>query len=434
MALSKAYGLGRPVYLVDGCRTPFLKARGTPGDFRASDLAVLAGRALLLRQPFDPAVLDEVILGCAMPRVDEANIARVAALRLGIGNSIPAWTVQRNCGSGLQALDAAAMNIASGRSDLILAGGAEAMSHAPVLLSDAMVDFLAQWRHARGLRAKLSLVFRLRPEHIRPVFSLARGLTDPIVELTMGQTAESLAFRFGISRERMDAYAVESHRRLARAQDEGCLEEIVPLYAEDGRFIDKDDGLRRDANPEGLSRLRPVFDLPYGLVTPGNSAQITDGAAWLILASEDAVAKFGLPVAGRIISCTWAGLDPRQMGLGPVHAISRILIEQGLKASDVDYWEINEAFAAQILACLDAWTDPEYCRDELGLKEAWASIDPARLNVDGGALAIGHPVGASGTRIVLHLLRVLARNGARRGIASLCVGGGQGGAMLIERC
>jgi acetyl-CoA C-acetyltransferase len=252
--------------------------------------------------------------------------------------------------------------------------------------------------------------------------------------MTMGQTAENLAFRFGISRERMDVYAVESHHRLARAQDEGLLDEIVPLYTEDGRFLNKDDGVRRDAGLEDLSRLKPAFDPPYGLVTPGNSAQISDGAAWLILASEDAIAKYGLHAVGKILSCTWTGLDPRQMGLGPVYAMSRILTEQGLTASDIDYWEINEAFAAQILACLDAWSSAEFCRTELGLKEAWTGIDPDRLNVDGGALAIGHPVGASGTRIVLHLLRVLARNGARRGMASLCVGGGQGGAMLIERC
>jgi acetyl-CoA C-acetyltransferase len=434
MTLSKAYGSGRPVYLVDGCRTPFLRARGEPGIFRASDLAVAAGRALLLRLPFAPKDLDEVILGCAAPGPDEANIARVASLRMGCGDGVPAWTVQRNCGSGLQALDSAATNIASGRSDLILAGGTEAMSHAPVLFSTAMVEFLGQWRRAHSMRVKLSLLLRLRSAHIRPLFGLVRGLTDPIVEMTMGQTAENLAFRFGISRERMDAYAIESHRRLARAQDEKYLDEIIPLYTEDGRFIEKDDGVRRDVSLENLARLKPAFDQPYGLVTPGNSAQITDGAAWLILASEKAVNKYRLPVAGRIISCAWTGLDPRQMGLGPVHAMSYILKEQRLQADGVDYWEINEAFSAQILACLEAWSSSEYCRTEFGMNEAWTGIDPMRLNVDGGALAIGHPVGASGARIVLHLLRVLVRSGARRGMASLCIGGGQGGAMLIERC
>lgn len=433
MTRSKAYGTGRPVYLIDGARTPFLKARNSPGPFRASDLAVASGRALLLRQRFAPEELDEVLLGCVAPGPDEANIARVVSLRLGCGKKVPAWTLQRNCGSGLQALDSAAMNIASGRSDLILAGGTEAMSHAPLLLNTKMVRTLSQWNSARNLRKRLSLLFGLRPGHFRPVFSLVRGLTDPVVGLSMGQTAENLANRFRISRERMDAYAVESHRRIAKAQDEQLLDEIIPLYSENGSVLDKDDGVRREASLAVLARLKPVFDPPYGLVTAGNSAQITDGAAWLILASETAVKRYGLPIEGCILDCTWAGVDPKEMGLGPVHAMSRLLTDQGLQAGDIDYWEINEAFSAQMLACLDAWVSPEYCRYELGRNEAWTGIDPERLNVDGGALAIGHPVGASGARIVLHLLRVMARNGARRGMAGLCVGGGQGGAMLIER-
>jgi acetyl-CoA C-acetyltransferase len=433
MTLSGSYGEGRPVYLVDGCRTPFLKATGKPGPFRASDLALAAGRSLLLRQQFSPEQLDEVLLGCAVPGPDEANIARIVSLRIGCGNAVPAWTLQRNCGSGLQALDAAAMNIASGRSQLILAGGVEAMSHAPVLLNTDMVDFLAEWNSAKGLGAKLPMLLRLRPNYFRPVFGLLRGLKDPMVGLSMGQTAEFLAYRFGITRERMDAYAVESHRRLAQAQDRGHLGEIVPLYTRDGRFLDRDDGVRRDTSLKDLARLKPVFDRPYGLVTAGNSAQVTDGAAWLILAGEEAVTKYGLRVAGRIVDCAWSGLDPRQMGLGPVHAMSRVLKNQRLHSQDIDYWEINEAFSAQVLACLDAWSNPDYCRREIGLEEAWTAVDPERLNVDGGALAIGHPVGASGARIVLHLLRVLTRNGARRGMAALCVGGGQGGAMLIER-
>jgi acetyl-CoA C-acetyltransferase len=434
MMQSKAYGTGRPVYLVDGCRTPFLKARGKPGPFRASDLAVGAGRSLLLRQRFAPEELDEVLLGCVAPGPDEANIARIVSLRLGCGDKVPAWTLQRNCGSGLQALDAAAMNIASGRSDLILAGGTEAMSHAPLFLNTAMVSMLAQWNKTRNPGTKLSLLFKLRPNHFRPIVGLMRGLTDPIVGLTMGQTAENLANRFRISREQSDSYAVQSHRRLAKAQDEARLDEITPLYSSNGSLMEKDDGLHRNANLADLARLKPVFDPPFGLVTAGNSAQITDGAALLILASESAVNKYRLPVAGQIRTCAWVGVDPKQMGLGPVHAMSQVLMEQGLSAGDIDYWEINEAFSAQILACLDAWVNPEYCRNELGRNEAWSGINPERLNVDGGALAIGHPVGASGARIVLHLLRIMARNNARLGMASLCIGGGQGGAMLIERC
>ena len=433
MADAGAYKTGRPVYIVDGCRTPFLKARGMPGPFRASDLAVAAGRALLLRQPFGPEELDEVILGCIIPGPDEANIGRVVSLRLGCGKEVPAWTVQRNCGSGMQAADSAAMNIAHGRANLVLAGGTEAMSHAPVLLNDEMLEVLGAWSRAGGAAERVRLLGGLRPRHFRMVVGLLHGLTDPITGLSMGQTAEELAQRFLISRERMDAYALESHRRLAQAQDEGRLGEITPLYAVDGGFYDHDEGVRRDTDMARLARLKPAFDPPFGLVTAGNSAQVTDGAAWLLLASETAVQRYRLPVMGRIVDSQWAGVDPGQMGLGPIHAMAPIMERQGLGTTGIDFWEINEAFAAQVLACLEAWQSPEYCREELGLATPFDSIDPDRLNVDGGAVAVGHPVGTSGARIILHLLHVLEKNNARRGMAALCIGGGQGGAMLVER-
>jgi acetyl-CoA C-acetyltransferase len=424
-------GYARDIFVVDGLRTPFLKARGKPGPFAAADLAVAAGRPLLTRMPFEPGDLDEVILGCVSPSADEANIGRVAALRLGCGKRVPAWTVQRNCASGMQALDCAAADIASGRADLVLAGGVEAMSRTPVLHNERMVAWLGDWQRARSLPARLAVLGRLRPAHLSPVIGLLRGLRDPVVGLSMGQTAEILAHRFEIDRPTMDEYAVESHRRLAEAHDNGRLEEIVTIYDTRGRHYDHDDGLRRDTDVAQLGKLKPVFDRPFGNVTAGNSAQVTDGAAWLVLASEDAVKRFALPVLGRIVDSQWAGLDPAQMGLGPVHASTPLLERNALSLGDVDYWEINEAFAAQVLACLAAWQDPAYCRDELGLAEPLGAIDRQRLNVDGGGVALGHPVGASGARIVLHLLHVLRRNGARRGIASLCIGGGQGGAMLV---
>ncbi|MDH5785483.1 MAG: acetyl-CoA C-acetyltransferase [Chromatiales bacterium] len=423
---------GRPVYIVDGARTPFLKAQG-PGPFSASDLAVQAGRQLLLRHPIAPEAFDEVILGSVMPGPDEVNIARVAALRLGCGDAVPAFTVQRNCASGMQALDTAARNIASGQSELVLAGGVEAMSHAPVLWNTLMTTWLYNWSRARSVSSRLHALAELRPAHLRPVIGLLRGLTDPVVGLTMGQTAENLAYRFAISREVMDAYAVESHRRLAHAVEQGWLEEIVPLYDERGNVYGEDNGLRSDSSVEKLGKLRPVFDRDDGRVTAGNSAQVTDGAAWLILASEEAVERHGLPVMGRIVDAQWSGLDPAQMGLGPAHAMSAILARHEMAVEDIDYWEINEAFAAQVLACLAAWEDEGYCREELKRDGVVGTIPRERLNVDGGGVSIGHPVGASGARIVLHLLKVLERNGAKRGMASLCIGGGQGGAMLLER-
>lgn len=423
----------RAVYVVDGARTPFLKARGKPGMFSAANLAIGAGRPLLARQPFEPGDFDEVVLGCVMSGPDEANIARVVGLRLGCGKHVPAWTVQRNCASGLQALDCAAQNIAHGRADLVLAGGVESMSHAPVLLTEEMVAWLAQWAKARSLGARIKALRQLRPAHLKPVIGLLRGLTDPVVGLSMGQTAEILAHRFDISREQMDTYAARSHERLARAQDEGHLREIETLYDTRGHCYNADDGLRRDSTVDKLGTLKPVFDRPFGKVTAGNSAQVTDGAALLILASETAVKKWNLPVLGRIVDSEWAGLDPAQMGLGPVHAVTPILKRHKFALDDIDYWEINEAFATQVLACLAAWNDSKYCREELHSRSALGELDQERLNVDGGGVSLGHPVGASGARIVLHLLHVLERNNAQRGIASLCIGGGQGGAMLLER-
>jgi len=432
-ASRRAKAGGRPVYIVDGSRTPQLKAKAKPGPFSASNLALSCGRPLLARQPFEPSDLDEVILGCVMPGPDEANIGRVVALRLGCGNHVPAWTVQRNCASGMQALDSAAKDIRLGRAELVLAGGVEAMSHAPVLLNEQMVAWLGSWMAAKNWTSRAKTLAQLRPQYLKPIIALLRGLTDPVVGLNMGQTAEVLAHRFGITRSEMDAFALRSHQRLAAAQDNNYLTEIEPLYDSRGNYYQHDDGLRRDSTLEQLAKLRPVFDKPFGNVTAGNSAQVTDGAAMLLLASDKAVEKYNLPVMGQITDTAWAGLAPAQMGLGPVHAVTPLLKRNKLKLQDVEFWEINEAFAAQVLACLSAWQDKDYCKSELGLTTALGKLDQSRLNVDGGGVSLGHPVGASGARIVLHLLHVLQRHNAKTGIATLCIGGGQGGAMLIER-
>src|SRR3569833_221943 len=312
---------GRPVYVVDGARTPQLKAKGAPGPFAAADLAVGAGRPLLLRQPFEPAAFDEVVMGCVMPGPGEARIA----LRLGLPQRTPARTVQRNCASGMQALDSAAHDIAAGRAELVLTGGVEAMSRAPVLLNEAMVTWLAQWNAARGVGARARALGKLRPAYLAPVIGLLRGLTDPLVGLNMGQTAENLAYRFHIGREQMDAFALESHRRLAAAQDEGRLGEIEVLYDNAGKVYAQDDGLRRDGDMTKLAKLNPAFDKKFGNVTAGNSAQISAGAALLILASGDAEKKYRLPVLGRIVASAWAGVAPAQMGLGPANAMAPLL-------------------------------------------------------------------------------------------------------------
>jgi len=427
----------KPVYVIDGVRTPFLKAKNRPGPFSGGDLATQAGRTLLVRQKFAPTELDEVILGCAAPSVDEVNVGRVVALRLGCGQKVPGWTVMRNCASGMQALDSGINNILAGRSQLVLAGGVDALSRAPLLYADAMVLWFASLMQAKTAGQKAAQFARLPLKALlSPVIGIMKGLTDPMVGLLMGQTAENLAHRFGITRTQMDAFSVRSHQRVVAAQDGGALAagggEVEAVYDRDGTVYALDDGVRRDSSLENLAKLKPFFDRKYGNVTPGNSSQITDGAAWLLLASDDAVRRHGLEPIGRIVDSEWAGLDPAQMGLGPVHAATPILKRHGLALNALDYWEINEAFAAQVLGCLAAWKDDRYCREQLGLDGALGELDDSKLNVDGGAIALGHPVGASGARIVLHLLKTLKRNGAKRGMASICIGGGLGGAMLVE--
>ncbi|MCK6412527.1 MAG: acetyl-CoA C-acetyltransferase [Azonexus sp.] len=439
--------MSKTIYVVDGARTPFLKAQKGPGPFAASDLATQAGRALLLRQPFAPSDLDEVILGCAAPSPDETNIGRMVALRLGCGKKVPGWTVMRNCASGMQAIDSAIANIQSGRSELVLAGGVDALSRAPLLYSDAMVRWFAGMMSLRTVNQKIAHFLKLRPAMLlTPVIGLMKGLTDPVVGLLMGQTAENLAWRFGIDRQQMDEFSVRSHQRALAARQAGHFDanvganvganfgEIVPLVDGNGKVYAEDDGVRADASMAGMAKLKPFFDKKYGNVTAANSSQITDGAAWVLLASEEAVRKWNLKPLGKIVDSQWSGLEPEQMGLGPVHASTPILQRHGLGLADIDYWELNEAFAAQVLGCQAAWQDEAYCREQLGLPGVFGRIDDERLNVDGGAVAIGHPVGASGARIVLHLLHVLRRNRARRGIATICIGGGLGGAMLLETC
>ncbi|QQA44297.1 acetyl-CoA C-acetyltransferase [Pelagovum pacificum] len=424
---------GQRVFLVDGARTPFLKAKSGPGPFTPVDLAVQCGRPLLARQPFDKAAIDLVILGCVNVIAEEMNPARVAGLRLGLPESTVGFSVQINCGSGMQSIDTAYRYIRDGSHQMILAGGAEALSHAPLTLRQSAVEWFGRMSAAKGPMEQARLMAGIKPDFFKPVVGLERGLTDPITTLSMGQTAEVLAHRFGIDRKSADAYAMESHHRLAAAQSEGRLaDELMPAFDLDGTVYDHDDGLRPDSDMAGLAKPKPVFERPYGKVTAGNSSQITDGASWCILASERAIEAHGLQPIAEITDSEWAGLDPSIMGLGPVLASTPIAQRHGLSVEDIDLWELNEAFAAQVLSCLAAWNDEDFCREVLGMDGAFGRIDRDRLNVDGGAISLGHPVGTSGNRIVLHLANAMKSRGAKRGIATECIGGGLGGAMLLE--
>jgi acetyl-CoA C-acetyltransferase len=425
--------MAQEVYIVDGLRTPFIKAHGKPNPLSAADLGVWAGRALLTKQKLNPGILDEVVVGCVAPSADEANIARIISLRLGCGPSVPAFTVARNCASGLQALDSAYQNISAGRQNLVLAGGTEAMSRAPLLFTEKMVTWLASLNASKTIDAKLRTILKFRPQYLVPVIALLKGLTDPVVAMNMGQTAEKLAYLFNISRSEMDSFALESHKRAQKAQQaQQFNEEVTTLFDWHGNNFALDNGVRDGGTMEKLATLKPVFDKKYGNVTAANSSQITDGAAMLLLASKKTCKKLELEPLARIVDFAWQGVDPTVMGLGPVHAIAELLIRNKLDIKDIDMWEINEAFAAQVLACVKALQDKEYCKQAFNQSKPFGTIPSAKLNSNGGAIAIGHPVGASGARLALHVAKQLRQKGGRLGIASLCIGGGQGGAILIE--
>jgi acetyl-CoA C-acetyltransferase len=350
-----------------------------------------------------------------------------------MGERMVAFTVQINCGSGMQSIDTGYRYIREGNADLILAGGAEALSHAPLVWPQNGVRWFAGLAMAKGPLAKLAAFAKARPAYFKPVIGLERGLTDPITDLNMGQTAEKVGHLFGITRLQADAYASESHKRLARAQEQGWLKgEVETAFDRKGKFYDHDDGVRPDSSADKLAMLKPVFERPWGQVTAGNSSQITDGASWVILASEEAVVKHKLTPKAVILDSQWSALDPSIMGLGPVLSSHDLLKRNNMTIHDIETWELNEAFATQVLGCLAAWKDEQFCREVLGLDGAAGEIDHAKLNVDGGAISLGHPVGTSGNRIVLHLVNAMKRLGTRRGIATECIGGGLGGAMLIE--
>lgn len=408
------------VVLCGGVRTPFTRAFGVLSEQTADDLAKTVLAECLARTGANPGALDEVIVGCAGPPVEAMNLARVAALRAGIPEHVPAMTVHRNCASGMEAVASARYRLLAGDASMILAGGTESMSQAPFKLGASGRRKLLKLGSARGLLAKAAAAARLRPRDLIAHPTLKPALTDSFTGLLMGDTAEVLARDFAISRREQDVYAAESQRRAAAARREGRLgEEIVPVFAgRTSQLVEEDDGIREDATVERLARLKPVFDPRAGTVTVGNACQLTDGAAAVLVATGEVAARRQLPVLGRVIDTLSVGCSPRRMGLGPAVAIPQILERSGLNAEQVDLWEINEAFAVQVLACLKA------------LGETAPPLD--RLNVNGGAIALGHPVGATGIRILVTLLMELRRRRLRYGMAALCVGGGQGTAVLVE--
>lgn len=421
-----------PLAVVAGVRTPFAKAFTALTDVPADELGRVAVESAIARSGLSPNDVGEVVIGNVAGQADAANVARVIALRAGVPQDRPAHTVNRNCASGMESVFSAWQIIREGRADAVVAGGAESMSQVPLLWSREMQHWLLEFRKASAAK-RLKLLARLKPRYFKPVFGLELGLTDPVCGLNMGETAEVLAKEFGISREQQDEFALKSHQRATAAWDR-CFykDEVAPVSAGDER-IEKDVGPRATQSREALAKLKPFFDPREGTITAGNSCPITDGAAALVLMPPDRAEALGREPLGYVRGYAVAGCDPRRMGLGPVYATHKLLQSSGLSLSDFDLLEINEAFAAQVLACLAAMSSKTFAERELDRSEAIGEIDPAQLNVHGGAIALGHPVGASGTRLILTLLRSLKESGLQRGLASLCVGGGQGAAVWVER-
>ena len=420
-------------WILAGIRTPFAKAGGPFRRLPSYELGRLAAAEVIARSDLDPGRIDEVILGhCAMP-AEAANSARVVALRAGVPESVTAVTVHRNCASGMEAVASACHRLADGDARLVLAGGMESMSLIPLQYRFEYSEFLEGLLRAKTPLAKLGAIARFRPGMLTPRIALAEGLTDPVCGLNMGQTAENLAREFHISRERQDEFALRSHQRVIAARDR-LREEIVPVYVPPKYEPVRDDvGPRENQTLQALAKLPPYFDRRNGTVTVGNSCQITDGAAALLVGDDDTATAWPTPPLGRIRAFAFAALAPGRMGLGPVFAMAKALKKAELALSAIEVFEINEAFAAQVLACVDAVKSATFCRNALGLEKPLGEIPEDRLNVNGGAIALGHPVGASGARLLLTTLHEMRRRGARLGIASLCVGGGQGAAFVLER-
>ncbi len=418
----------RQAVIVSTARTPIGRAKkGGLVSARPDDLAALVVTAALAKVPgLDPSELEDLIVGCAQPAGEAGyNLARVVALLAGVP-AAAGTTVNRYCASSLQALRMATHAIMAGEGDVFVAAGVETVSRFEKGKSDGLPDThnpkFADAEARTAERAKAGAAAWT------PRSQGGAGLSD--IYVSMGQTAENVASREGVTRRDMDELALMSHERALSAKDHHA-KDITPVTLGDGTVVSRDEGPRA-STLEKLSTLEPVFRAD-GTVTAGNACPLNDGAAALVVMSAERARSLGIAPLARVVATAVSAIDPEIMGLGPIEASRRALARAKMTIDDIDLVEINEAFAAQVIGCLRAWNDPAYCKEQLGLDAPLGQLDQAKLNVDGGAIALGHPVGASGARIVLHLLNVLKRTGGKRGIAAICIGGGQGGAMLVER-
>ncbi len=424
------------VAIVNGYRTPFVKAGGAFNFVPAQELGRVVTHELLARTGVDPNHVDEVIFGNVAQPMDATNIGRVIALQAGLPITTSAYTVSRNCASGMQSIASGMDLIQAGKAQVVIAGGTESMSNIPLVFSKDMSTFLSDLARAKSPMAKLRQLAQVRPSLFKPIIALLQGLKDPFCGLNMGQTAQILANEYGITRDMQDQFALQSHQKTIRAMESGRMqEEVVPVFAsQDKRIVDRDIGPRANQTLEALAKLKPYFDRRHGNVTVGNSCPITDGASAILLMSEEAVAQYGAKPLAWIHSYAFGGLDPKRMGLGPAVASPLALKKAGKKLADMELIEINEAFAAQVLSVMHVFAHPADAQ-HVGIPhtDLLSAVDPNIVNVNGGAIALGHPVGTSGNRIVMTLAHELTLRKKQWGLASICIGGGQGGAMVLER-
>lgn len=438
----------RDVVIVEGFRTPFVKSGDKFAPIHPADLGKVALKALLAKTNFNTNEIDEVIMGNTGNPPDAVNIARVVALGAGIPQKTSAYTVHRNCASALESISNGYEKIRSGTMDVIIAGGTENMSQLPILMPQKFQKIFMDLPRAKSPAQALPLLWKLFKNDVKqikamltgdtrnelmPTAAVLQGLTDPFVGINMGQTAEILAKEWGLSRKTQDEFALRSHLLASGAKDK-FREEISPLsmppdYKE---TIQDDIGPRANQTLEALTKLKPFFDKDTGTITAGNSCPITDGAATILMMSREKAESMGYKGYARILSYGFAGLEPERMGLGPVYSTPVALKRAGLSLKDMGLVELNEAFAAQVLSCQKAFDSTEFAKNKLGLSEKVGELRSEIMNVNGGAISLGHPVGTTGTRIVLTLMKEMKRRNTQFGLATLCIGGGQGGSIIIE--
>lgn len=426
--------MGR-IAIVEGVRTPFIKAWTLFEDIPAQKLGTICVRELMEGLSLKPGSVDEVILGAVAQPPEASNVARVVSLYAGIPKEKRAYTISRNCASGFESVTSASEKIKCGLDRIVIAGGTESMSNIPLFFGKDITKIFTRLNKAKTLIDKIKLICCLRPRHFKPIPGLLLGLSDPVCGLNMGQTAEVLAKEFGITRKEQDEFALMSHKRAVAARAK-LKEEIVPIIVAPPKFnttVEDDNGPRQNQTLEALAKLKPYFDRYTGTVTAGNSSQITDGACALLVMKEEMADSLGYKPLGYIRAYTYIGLEPSKMGLGPAYAIPRVLDMAGLKLKDMDLIEMNEAFSVQVLACIKLLASKKFVQENFSRSEAIGEVNIDKLNVNGGAVALGHPVGSSGARLLLTLLKEMKRRNSKFGLASLCVGGGQGGAIILER-